>query len=133
MTFEGSGARQVRPTAVGRGTHGVPDVRRIVESQFHVAFPHRIWVSGEVGAPFDADDGRMLEFTDPPLTTVRQPVQAMASAAVRALLADVSGEPAPRAEYVFRPELVVRGSTGPVRAERERGALALDGTGPVRA
>ena len=57
MTFEDTGRRQVRPTAVGRGTHGVPDVRRLVESQFHVAFPHRVWVSGEVGAPYDADDG----------------------------------------------------------------------------
>ena len=57
MTFEGTGTRQVRATAVGRGTHGVPDVRRIVESQFHIAFPHRVWVSGEVGAPYDADDG----------------------------------------------------------------------------
>ena len=57
MTFEGTGTRQVRATAVGRGTHGVPDIRRIVESQFHIAFPHRVWVSGEVGAPYDADDG----------------------------------------------------------------------------
>jgi len=29
-----------------------------------------------------------------------------------ALLDEIAGEPAPRAEYVFRPELVVRGSTG---------------------
>ena len=57
LTFEGTGARQVRATALGRGTHGVPDVRRMVESQFHIAFPHRVWVAGEVGAPFDADDG----------------------------------------------------------------------------
>jgi len=36
----------------------------------------------------------------------------MGEAAVRALLDEIAGEPAPRAEYVFRPELVVRGSTG---------------------
>jgi len=58
------------------------------------------------------DDSTLIAFTDPPLTTVRQSVQAMGEAAVRALLDEIAGEPAPRAEYVFRPELVVRGSTG---------------------
>jgi DNA-binding LacI/PurR family transcriptional regulator len=58
-------------------------------------------------------DGSMLTaFTDPPLTTVRQAIPAMGAAAVRALLDEIAGQPAPRAEYVFRPELVVRRSTG---------------------
>jgi DNA-binding LacI/PurR family transcriptional regulator len=60
------------------------------------------------------DDSTLIAFTDPPLTTVRQSVQAMGEAAVRALIDEIAGEPAPRAEYVFRPELVVRGSTGAV-------------------
>lgn len=60
------------------------------------------------------DDSPLIAFTDPPLTTVRQSVQAMGSAAVRALLDEISGVVTPRAEYVFRPELVVRGSTGSV-------------------
>ena len=58
------------------------------------------------------DDSPLIAFTDPPLTTVRQSVQSMAEAAVHALLDEIAGEPAPRAEFVFRPELVVRGSTG---------------------
>ena len=58
------------------------------------------------------DDSPLIAFTDPPLTTVRQSVQAMGSAAVRALVDEIAGTPAPRAEFVFRPELVVRGSTG---------------------
>jgi len=57
LSFEGSGVRQVRPTALGRGTSGVPDVRRMVEAQFHVAFPHRVWVAGEVRRPAEAEDG----------------------------------------------------------------------------
>ena len=57
VVFEGSGVRQVRPTALGRGTHGVADVRRLVEAQFHVAFPHRVWVAGEVGRPTLDDAG----------------------------------------------------------------------------
>jgi DNA-binding LacI/PurR family transcriptional regulator len=66
------------------------------------------------------DDSSLIAFTDPPLTTVRQSVQAMGAAAVRALLDEISGLPAPRAEYVFRPELVVRASTGPAPAVGQR-------------
>ena len=62
------------------------------------------------------DDSPLVAFTDPPLTTLRQSVPAMGEAAVRALVDEISGQPAPRAEYVFRPELVVRGSTGAVPA-----------------
>ena len=39
-------------------------------------------------------------------------VNTTANDAVRALLDDIAGEGPPCAEYVFRPELVVRGSTG---------------------
>lgn len=58
------------------------------------------------------DDSPLIAFTDPPLTTIQQAVQAMGLAAVRALLDEIAGVGAPRAEFVFRPELVVRGSTG---------------------
>ncbi|MGW0560912.1 LacI family DNA-binding transcriptional regulator [Streptomyces sp. NPDC003016] len=62
------------------------------------------------------DDSQLIAFTDPPLTTVRQPVQAMATAAVGALLEELGGSPVQRTEYVFQPELVVRGSTAQKRA-----------------
>ncbi|WP_264372992.1 LacI family DNA-binding transcriptional regulator [Streptomyces tsukubensis] len=57
------------------------------------------------------DDSPLIAFTDPPLTTVRKPVPAMGQAAVRTLLEEVGGTPAPHSEFVFMPELVVRGST----------------------
>ena len=57
------------------------------------------------------DDSPLIAFTDPPLTTIRKPVQAMGQAAVRALLEEIGGTPAPHSEFVFLPELVVRGST----------------------
>ncbi|WP_084469242.1 LacI family DNA-binding transcriptional regulator [Nocardiopsis trehalosi] len=57
------------------------------------------------------DDSQLIAFTDPPLTTVRQPVQAMALAAVRTLCDEIAGHAVSRAEYMFDPELVVRGST----------------------
>ncbi|WP_320065782.1 LacI family DNA-binding transcriptional regulator [Micromonospora sp. RTGN7] len=61
------------------------------------------------------DDSPLMAFTDPPLTTMRQPVAAMAVAAVRALVDEINGHGAPHSEYLFRPELVVRGSTAVVR------------------
>jgi DNA-binding LacI/PurR family transcriptional regulator len=74
-----------------------------------------------------SDDSLLIAYTDPPLTTVRQPVAAMSAAAVDALLDGITGEPSPRTEYVFRPELVVRGSTAPVpRGRRTHVSLAAD-------
>lgn len=70
-----------------------------------------------------SDDGLLAEFADPALTTIRQPVDAMGAAAVQALVHEIHGTPAPRAEILFRPELVVRRSTarvpsGPVTPAR---------------
>jgi alanine racemase len=64
------------------------------------------------------DDSPLIAFTDPPLTTVRQPVRAMAVAAVRALIDEINGHPAPHSEFLFRPELVVRGSTAAAAVTR---------------
>ncbi len=66
------------------------------------------------------DDSPMMDFTDPPLTTVRQPVGPMGVAAARALLADINGQPTAHAEIVFRPDLIVRGSTGPAHRRSKR-------------
>jgi DNA-binding LacI/PurR family transcriptional regulator len=58
------------------------------------------------------DDVFWASLTDPPLTTVRQAVGSIARAAVRTALGggEDSRRPA-RTEVVFRPQLVVRGST----------------------
>ncbi|ARQ71155.1 LacI family DNA-binding transcriptional regulator [Streptomyces marincola] len=61
------------------------------------------------------DDSDLFAFTDPPLTTLRQPVRAMASAAVDSLLEEINGNPVQHTEFVFQPELVVRGSTAQAR------------------
>ena len=58
------------------------------------------------------DDSMLMAFTDPPLTTLRQSVHAMGTAAVQALMDEINGTPAPRDEFMFRPELIVRNSTG---------------------
>ena len=60
------------------------------------------------------DDSPLIAFTDPPLTTVRQPVAGMGKAAVSALVSEIRGAKVSRTELLFHPELIVRGSTGPV-------------------
>jgi DNA-binding LacI/PurR family transcriptional regulator len=60
------------------------------------------------------DDSAFMTCTDPPLTTVRQPIEAMGQAAVDLLVNQIDGVGAPPEELLFEPELVVRGSTGPV-------------------
>jgi len=62
------------------------------------------------------DDSALMTTTDPPLTTVRQPIEAMGQAAVSQLLSQVGGTPVSSDELLFEPELVVRGSTGAVAA-----------------
>ncbi|MFJ4624112.1 LacI family DNA-binding transcriptional regulator [Streptomyces sp. NPDC088812] len=57
------------------------------------------------------DDSPIIAFTDPPLTTIRQPVQSMGQIAVEALMEEMAGNPSPHTEFVIMPELVVRGST----------------------
>jgi DNA-binding LacI/PurR family transcriptional regulator len=49
--------------------------------------------------------------TDPPLTTVRQPIGDMAQTAVALLVTQVDGGEVATDEYLFDTELVVRGST----------------------
>jgi DNA-binding LacI/PurR family transcriptional regulator len=58
------------------------------------------------------DDSAAMAYTGPPLTTIRQSIPAMCNAAVRALHDELAGRPVPRQEYLFQPELIVRGSTG---------------------
>jgi alanine racemase len=57
------------------------------------------------------DDSPLIAFTDPPLTTLRQPVSAMAVAGVTALIDEINGHAAPHSEYMFSADLIVRGST----------------------
>jgi LacI family transcriptional regulator len=69
--------------------------------------PHDLSVAG-------FDDSAVAHFTWPPLTTVRQPIRAMAAGAIEYLVAHAAGSetPARRRELPF--ELVVRESTAAV-------------------
>jgi DNA-binding LacI/PurR family transcriptional regulator len=58
------------------------------------------------------DDSAFMNCTDPPLTTVRQPIEAMGKAAVALLVSQIENTAVYPEELLFEPELVVRGSTG---------------------
>jgi DNA-binding LacI/PurR family transcriptional regulator len=72
-----------------------------------LAIPDRISVVG-------FDDVELAESTNPPLTTVHQPVRGKGETAVRMLLAVIQGRDASPGHRRLDTRLVVRSSTGPV-------------------
>jgi DNA-binding LacI/PurR family transcriptional regulator len=67
------------------------------------------------------DDSAFMNYTDPPLTTLRQPIEAMSRAAVTLLANQINGtNPTPK-ELLHEPELVVRHSTAPAPARAAGG------------
>jgi DNA-binding LacI/PurR family transcriptional regulator len=69
------------------------------------------------------DDSAFMNCTDPPLTTVRQPIESMGKAAVALLVNQIENTDVYPEELLFEPELVVRGSTGRPGAGSAVGAL----------
>ena len=61
------------------------------------------------------DDSALMSCTDPPLTTVRQPIEAIGRAAVEMLVSQIEGSPVTAEELFFEPEIVARGSTATAR------------------
>ncbi|GAA4879004.1 LacI family DNA-binding transcriptional regulator [Kitasatospora terrestris] len=59
------------------------------------------------------DGTTITEFTDPPLTTVRQPADRLALEVGRSVLALVTARDVPLGELLFDPELVIRATTAP--------------------
>jgi DNA-binding LacI/PurR family transcriptional regulator len=57
------------------------------------------------------DDSTFMSCTDPPLTTVRQPIEAIGRAAVEMLAGQIEGSSVSATELFFEPEVVARGST----------------------
>jgi DNA-binding LacI/PurR family transcriptional regulator len=64
------------------------------------------------------DDIVLADIVDPPLTTIRQPLPAMARVAVERLIGSLEKTVTDAATHLcLEPELVVRGSTAPTSAE----------------
>lgn len=67
--------------------------------------PDDVSVVGYDGTDFTA-------FTDPPLTTMRQPFEDMADLIAKSVLGELNGESSHREQFVFEAELVSRSSSG---------------------
>jgi DNA-binding LacI/PurR family transcriptional regulator len=59
------------------------------------------------------DDSPLMSYTEPPLTTVRQPIRQMSRAVVAMLLSQIESPASTHDGLIFQPELIVRGSSGP--------------------
>lgn len=59
------------------------------------------------------DDSPFMPAVDPPITTIRQPIDEMARAIVGVLVDQLGGTPARAEEMYFEPDLILRSSTGP--------------------
>jgi LacI family transcriptional regulator len=75
---------------------------------FNLSVPDDISVIG-------FDDIMSAAFTQPRLTTIRQPLAEIGRIATQSLLNLIHGTLAPHAEIAVEPELIVRESTGPVK------------------
>jgi DNA-binding LacI/PurR family transcriptional regulator len=60
------------------------------------------------------DDNPLLDFTNPPITTIRPPIDRIAEQTGRSIVAMISNRPVQLTEMFFDPELHLRKSTGPV-------------------
>ena len=95
--FTVEGGQRPPPRLLDRGVHGGglrSDLMAL--GAIRAARQRGLAVPGDVSV-VGFDDSPLIAFTDPPLTTVRQPVPAMASAAVALLVARSGRTPAPRA------------------------------------
>jgi LacI family transcriptional regulator, repressor for deo operon, udp, cdd, tsx, nupC, and nupG len=73
------------------------------------------------------DDSGWLNCTDPPLTTIRQPIESMGKAAVALLVNQLETVLVQPEELLFEPELVVRGSTGPAAVRASAASMQAAG------
>jgi DNA-binding LacI/PurR family transcriptional regulator len=64
------------------------------------------------------DDSALMNSIDPPLTTVRQPIEPMCRMIIELLVSQIAGNGMSHDELLFEPELVVRGSTAPPASSR---------------
>ncbi|KAA9373480.1 LacI family transcriptional regulator [Microbispora cellulosiformans] len=114
FSLEGGHAAAAR--MVARGVTGIVCASDVLAlGAIRAARRAGLSVPGDVSV-IGYDDSALMSCVDPPLTTVRQPIDAMGRAAVELLVAQIDAAVVPGDELLFEPELVVRASTAPVRA-----------------
>jgi LacI family transcriptional regulator len=96
--------RRVRTLVCGADVIALGALRAVQDSGLRV--PEDVWVTGY-------DDISFAALANPPLTTVRQPVEELAAACIAHLEERLAVGSAPVRRQKLRPELVIRASTVP--------------------
>ena len=104
----------VPPTAIFAASDGIAQGVLKAAQEKKIAVPEQLSVIGFNDLP----EGPTF---DPPLTTIRQPLVDIGEEAVRLLLKRIQSEPVALKENLFRPTLVIRASTAPLRDEDHPG------------
>lgn len=110
-TYNVEGGQQAAERLLDRGVTGIVCGSDVMALGVIRAVRRRGLRVPEDVSVIGSDDSQMMEFADPPLTTVRQPAEALASAASQEIAEQIAGAPPRAGEVLYRPELVVRGST----------------------
>ena len=99
-----------RPTAILTVSDAIAVGVLRAARELGVPVPERVSVIGY-------DDVPLAHWTQPALTTVRQPVVEKGEAAAQLLLELIAGKPPP-SSILLPTELIVRASTGPIPADK---------------
>ena len=100
--------RPDRPTAIFAQNDDMAAGAIIAAGELGIAVPGELSVAG-------FDDSQIASTVWPRITTIRQPIRAMAQAATDALVKLMEGSHRAPEHRLMPYELIVRGSTGPVR------------------
>jgi len=101
--------RPDRPTAILSQNDDMAAAAILVAYELGIRVPDELSVTG-------FDDSQIASTVWPQITTIRQPIRAMAQAATQALIKIMEGSHSPPGHRIMPYELIVRGSTGPVAA-----------------
>ena len=99
--------RPDRPTAIVSQNDDMAAGAIIAAGELGIAVPGKLSVVG-------FDDSQIASTVWPRITTIRQPIRAMAQAATDALVKILEGSHRPPEHRIMPYELIVRGSSGPV-------------------
>jgi DNA-binding LacI/PurR family transcriptional regulator len=97
---------------------GLPGVLGAVQAR-SLRIPDDISIVGLIS-------GSIAELTTPPLTTISFPSRDMGYEAAKILIAHLTGASTSAQQILLRPELCVRGSTGPVRTEVQSHSIGIE-------
>jgi LacI family transcriptional regulator, repressor for deo operon, udp, cdd, tsx, nupC, and nupG len=114
--FNFEGGQQAGAALIGLGATGlVASSDEMALGAYRAAARAGLAVPGDVSI-IGYDDSPLLDYTDPPLTTVRQPVDRIAENVGSLVTSLISGRAADNGEILIEPEIRLRGSTSLVRA-----------------